>query len=478
MARFSWVFGVLGVLFLLTAAALFFLFKAFVTSVIVALVTGAVLLFVYAFADRDALSETVQSRPFLQGSGSSLLIVMFGGAVVFAYMIAESHDKTVDLTTNKEFSLSSHTIGVLNGLEEEVEVLAFFKAGTPAEEKFSDLIGRMEEHTDKLKVLFSDPLREPFLAQAHGINSDRTVLFIATGDRERRMEHSFDEKEITTHLIQLFAEADYRICWSQGHGEPNPDDTESKRGVGGVIAKLESLNYQVTPSFLMTEGIDSECEALVVFRPIIEWFPYEREALAAYLAQGGRVFIALEPGLVPELALELERYGIDVGEDIVVDINPENMLMGVDDPGFVVLRDDDFLYHPITKPLHAAVVLGIAQSITPTHATEGIELSILLESGTEAWAEKDIDNPEVSPDTDEKIGDVPLMVAATISDPSVLDVASPEQPNAEASIGERIQAVLIVEFPDAEEINLEARLREDLGAGDAHILGIGAGMDE
>jgi len=73
------------------------------------------------------------------------------------------------------------------------------------------------------------------------------------------------------------------------------------------VIELEGANYQVTKQIVPTQGIDRDCEALVIVRPEVDWLPFEREALAAYLAEGGRVFLLMEPGLAPELAAELQR---------------------------------------------------------------------------------------------------------------------------------------------------------------------------
>ena len=145
--------------------------------------------------------------------------------------------------------------------------------------------------------------------------------------------------------------------------------------------------------------------------------------------------------------------------------------MGVDDSSYVVLTHDDVLAHPITRDLSAALVLGIARSVTPIEGTDGITLQRILETSEEAWAETRIaEFPDVQPDEDELVGSIGVMVVATIEDPSVIDVKGRDATGQAENIRRRLFDWFGAQFgQEPESLDETKRLRDDLGAGDRDI---------
>jgi hypothetical protein len=134
--------------------------------------------------------------------------------------------------------------------------------------------------------------------------------------------------------------------------------------------------------------------------------------------------VLLDPGIVPELAADLARYGVLVGDDLLVDTDPKNQLMGVNDPAVAVLSEENFATHPITRNLGAAVVMPLVRSTRFDREREGLEGEELLRAGPTAWGETSWREQAIGPDDGvDLVGDVPVMVAVRITDPSVIPVA-------------------------------------------------------
>lgn len=429
LARVSWLFGLAGFLALLVYGSLWYVTgEPGAPYVFPFGIAAGVLLAAYGFLDRESLASGAGSRAFRYGSGATAMVLLAGCVAVAGYVLAKQHDTRWEWTTDQRFTLSERSRGIARELERDVEVYAFFRSDSPEHHQFRTLIEGFQDETDRITVHFADPLRHPRLAERFTITSEFGTVILQSGEDRQRLESRFDEEAVAHALTRLVSGEDHRLCWTIGHGEADPDDDAGAGGLGVVVLKLEDQNYTVTKSNVLTEGVDRACHAVVIARPVKDWLPVEREALAAYVAEGGRVLAMLEPGTVPELSADLERYGVLVGNDVVLDPSPGSQLLGIDDPAYLVLSEGDMALHPITEPLDALLVLGVARSVKGNPMLGGARVHELLSASEESWGETSldaaIDDPEaIRPDEGvDLVGNVPLAVAVQVEDPSILGV--------------------------------------------------------
>ncbi len=426
MTRWAWTLGLAGTLALIGGGSLAWAYGGVEGTPQYLLIASAVLLIGYAALDRENVSGTVQSKSFMHGGSSAILVALALVAAIATYSLAKKYDKTWDLTRERAFTLSDHSAGILEGIDTDVEILAFFRGDAQEQRTFRGMTDRMMERTDRLRVTWIDPLRQPRLAEDNDVTSEQGTVILRTSEgREQRLDSDLSEEALIKKIVLLLSDTEHKICWSLGHGEPDPDDEFGERGLGVAVIQLEELNYQVMRQMVPTEGIDPSCEALIIARPTLEWQSWELEALAAYLGGGGRVLLMIEPMGSPELSDELIRYGIRLRPDVVLDLNPGNQMMGVDDPSFVVLHGANLLSHPITANLAAAVVLPIARSVEADIDAEGVTAQPVLQTSLDAWGEIGGGDPNAMPQADpgiELVGEVPVMAVSVVDDPAALEV--------------------------------------------------------
>ncbi|MEQ1503162.1 MAG: Gldg family protein [Myxococcota bacterium] len=397
----------------------------------VLLASAGGLLIGYAVLDRQQMGSAVSSRAFQYGGGAVLLTLLAASLAVGGFALAVRNDHTWELTAHQPFELSDQARRIGSELGFDVKVTAFFRGSAPEREAFRRRIARFEEVSPRMTVEWIDPLQEPRRAAAADITGDQGTVILDGNDHSQRLEAPITEADLVRALILLGSNEDHQVCWSLGHGEPDPDDEMSESGLGVVRLQLEGLNYQVRKLEVAKTGIPRDCRVVVIARPTTDWFPYEREALAAYVAEGGRALILVDPPIsgtdVPDFTTELERFGVLVGDDVVVDLNTKNQLLGVNDPSFVVLSADNFGQHPILRDLGAALVMPLARSIRASKEPgAGLTVTELLHTSDQAWGETTPDAVDVAPDEGiEVIGEVPVMVAVEVTDPVGLRIAAP-----------------------------------------------------
>jgi ABC-type uncharacterized transport system involved in gliding motility auxiliary subunit len=438
LTRYAWAIGLAGLFCLLMFLSLLFLHWGKVTDPWTAGfgIAAGVLLALYGVLDRETLERGATSRAFRFGGGAVAMVLLAGAVGVAAFELAEDHDHRWDISRDKRFSLSDKSEKVAAELEGDVEVYAFFSTGSGERYQFEKLMEGYQQASSRIEVQFFDPLRHPRMADRFTVTSDYGTVVLVSGDDRQRLESSFHEEAVTDALIRLMSAEDHRLCWAMGHGELDPDDDAGSEGLGTVVIKLEDQNYTVTKSNVFTQGIDRECEVLVVARPTREWLPLELERLAVYLAEGGRVFVLLEAGTVPGFAEELQRYGVIVGNDVVIEVDPAHRIADVEDPSVIALSEGNYAVHPITEPLRSIIVFWVARSVKGDPLRPGVRTHELLQASSESWGETTLDfDPEdlaASPEAflptegQDLIGRVPLMVAIEVLDPNVLEVEVPE----------------------------------------------------
>ena len=152
-------------------------------------------------------------------------------------------------------------------------------------------------------------------------------------------------------LINLTAGQEHILCFTNGHGERELDNDIDELGFGGVIIKAEGGNYTARNfSPFQERSVPSDCEVVFVAGPSQDFLPVELEVLVVYVAEGGALMVLLEPfGLVdgavgaatPLLAQDMSRYGISVGEDLVIEADPQFLQAGLD-ASMVMLLPDSF----------------------------------------------------------------------------------------------------------------------------------------
>ena len=430
LKRFAWLGGAAGSMMLAVFGAYAWRTQDVALSTQWLSLGGAGLLLVvlWLWLDRAHISDFSRSRSAKQ-SGFALTLTAIGLAIaISANMLATKHDTRWDLTSSERYALSDQTVSVAQGLTEKVEVLTFFVGEQPELSAFKDLLGGVLAHTQQLQISHHDPVLSPQLADRYTIVSGSGTVVLQQGEREQRLEGRFDEQALVNALIRLSSPTEHQVCVVLGHGEMEPDGPH----LSGIVILLERQNYTFSTVNLMTQGgVPPTCAVVIIADPEDEWLAPEREMLAAYLAGGGQVIALLNPTRVDGLAADLTRYGIAVGEDVLYEAHPERMVPN-SDASVLVLPSMAMADHPVTAPIRSMAVMPVARSVSIVEpAPEGMHTRELIHTSEYAWAETDFSAPPAPDPAVDRIGNIPVLSLAEITDPERLAVG-PRTLNAQA----------------------------------------------
>jgi hypothetical protein len=183
------------------------------------------------------------------------------------------------------------------------------------------------------------------------------------------------ENELTTGLIKLVEGGQRVVVFAVGHGENDPTDPDPRSGLSQAAKALEAENYRIERMADLRGGIPDEVTLLVVANPQTDFTESEIAAVAGYLERGGGGMFLVEAGSAPRLAALLREFGIEQGNDLVVD--ERNRLFFADSfaPQVAFFNDP---------------ILPLAQSILPIEPTRpGVKVAPFAFTGTDTWADKD-----------------------------------------------------------------------------------------
>jgi len=407
-------------------------------------------------APRRTLRQAFNWRTLKYGSHASLFTVIVLAVVYILYSLAVQHNRRFDVTQAKRFTLAEQSVKLVQGLQYPIKVIGFYSLAERDRETFTDLVKQYTQHTDKLSYEVIDPDRQPALAKQYDITAYNTVVVEGNGKKEKIAR--VEETALTNALLKVTRNTKKVVYFVTGHGEPALTDSD-RTGYSVTKQALEDQNYTVQELVLARQPQVPDAAAVVIVAgPRRDLLESETEALSTFLGRGGHLFVMLDPETVPGLVTFVKGYGIEVGNDVVIETNPLGRLIGGDYLMPVVMT---YERHAITKELgNVMTMFPVVRSVqVAKELPQGTTAQGLAMTSTESWAETDLKalhegHTAFDPDSDRR-GPISIAAVATISADKAGTAASTsessEQPEKETSATPR--AARLVVFGDSEFAN-------------------------
>ncbi|MGH7415182.1 MAG: GldG family protein [Candidatus Rokuibacteriota bacterium] len=356
---------------------------------------GALLSAVGVFRLRAELGAMVRRR---RGEIVLFTLGVVGVLSALAYLSVRFPFR-LDLTSEGRYSLSEPTVTMLKRLDRPVRIVFFHD---PMMRETVELYQLIAAQTRRVSVEFHDPMVNPARARMLGVNFAGTAVMESEG---RRLQVNGDsETDIANGILRVSQSATQRVCFLDGHREPDPFSLEShdhlegapghshglgakyvlheRHGMAKARHALETLNYKVEKvSLLKRAGGLSACAVLVVAGPKVPLLPVETGAVRAYLAGGGHALFMLDPFVRTGIEPVLLEYGVVVDDDIVID-QASHFWADVSSPAV-----SDYNRHQVTRDLPLTFFPG-ARSLSPTsQRVPGTSVVPLVNSSKNSWGQ-------------------------------------------------------------------------------------------
>ncbi len=353
--------------------------------------------------------KKVRSKKALQlGAASSLNTLIFIGILALLAFVTTRHHVRADLTQKGLFSLADQTKKVLDKLDKDVHIYAFFKKGDETLPR--DLLEQYAYRSDHIKFEFIDPNQKPQLAKRYQVNQYGTVVVESNGRRETITE--LNEANLTNAILKVTRDVEKMVCFTTGHGEKDIE-SEKPRGYKFIADGIRKDNYMVRAvNIIRDKGIPRECNVLIIAGPTTEFFPAELDSIKDFIERGGRLMVLVDPNWKPGLIEFLKQYNIQVDNDLIVDFTGVGQLFGM---GPAVPLVNQYENHPMFKDFKVMTFFPEACSVRPIeNGVEGVTTKVLFKSAPRSWGEMDFTAGKVQYDEGRDLkGPLSMAVLAT-----------------------------------------------------------------
>jgi ABC-type uncharacterized transport system involved in gliding motility auxiliary subunit len=394
MRRSSALSGIIGLVLLAFGLMDYFIASGFRLFVYVNLIGGLFAVIIWITSSREALSTIAGRRATRYGANAIVYSVGFVGLLVAVNYLSSQHHRRFDLTEERVFSLSSQSVNVVANLQKPVKFYGFFEGGQSPSAK--SLYETYAYASPKIKFELVDPDKHPELAERFKVSTMGTTHIQYGDEGSGTNVTELSEEALTNAIIKIGKNTKKTIYFLEGHGEADPDDTQSPTGFGTAKQDLEGESYDVKKLLLATQAkVPDDCSILVIAGPQKPLFVHELDEISKYLKRDGRVVAMLQPPQPDNPADEsgliklLGDWGVTVGTDVVVDqvvrlfagpalgLNPVVSTYGV---------------HPITHSFNQRTVFPMVRSVEPAKDLKaGLSVIPIARTSDTSWAETDLE---------------------------------------------------------------------------------------
>ena len=328
----------------------------------------------------------------------NITIVLVVGILILVNLLSEQFFFRLDLTEQKQYTMSKATKDILKGLEEPITVTAYFSKDLPAQliktkNDFREMLVEYGKLSGQMVVFdFVSPNEDQELEnQAMQSGIQPVVINVREKDQMQQQRAymgavlSLGERKEIIPLVQPGLAMEYTLSTAikklsvvdkpgvgflTGRGEPSLQELAQANKELGVLYSIEQLQLNDTIP------VPAHIRSLAIIRPTDSIPPSVFRQLDNFLDRGGRLFVAinrvdgdLQTGYGSSVNTGLESWlgdkGIYVNENFLVDQNCVSATMQQQIGNAIqissvaipyVPRINKFADHPVTQGLEEVIL--------------------------------------------------------------------------------------------------------------------------
>lgn len=279
------------------------------------------------------------------GMGSLLMTTAVIFVVVLVnYVFGEVEDRfawTLDLSVNRQYSISEETRKVVEALNEDVHIYTLYSESTSSGQRqmMEEILKRYEAlgrvRTQNLDMLANPASVSRFRAEDTQLAANSIIVANADESRFRIIPQSelydyevdyqtqtytkYDfvgEQAVTSAIVYVTSQDTPVVYFLQGHDEMPLSQMRH------VTDALQARNYEPKGLYLSDADADLKTgDVLIAVAPAQDLSETEYEILKTFMANGGRLYYASNyvSGALPYFDMLLSLYGVEVDKGLLIE---------------------------------------------------------------------------------------------------------------------------------------------------------------
>ncbi|MBD3224472.1 MAG: hypothetical protein GF313_07070 [Caldithrix sp.] len=383
--------GIAGILLVLAAMIWYSIGKIWGTFHWIFLILGILAVGYFLFMYYTKRERIYSKKSLKEGSNLAIqIIVVLAIAAMVAFISTQRHLRA-DWSANKLYSLADQTVSVLENLQRDVTVKAFFKSSE--QKRARDLLDEYDYRSGNFSYELIDPDEEPQITQKYGVQQYGTLI-VESGQKTENVE-TLEESNLTNAIIKVTRDQDKVIYFLTGHGEASVKD-ESKNGFKQAADAIKKENHLVRElNLVRRRSIPDSCTALAIISPKQDLFPAELDTIQRYVQNGGKLLLMTDPEHPRSVKTLAETFHVSVANDLVIDASGVGQLFGAGPAMPLVTTYDQ--NHAITEQFgNTMTFYPQASSLRVQEDKDGYSMTELLKTSGNSWGETDYKSGQVS----------------------------------------------------------------------------------
>ena len=261
-----------------------------------------------------------------------LILILFLAYIALNLIISTLDLPEIDVTKNKVYSLSEDSKKAIEkvnqevkiytyGYEEESQLIKFLKKYNKVNDKITYEILTEANNLEKIK---ENELKEGYFVLIFESGEAKKVVDasteFATYDYTTGQQIDTTEQTITNAILSLLVENKPKVYFTEGHNE-----LSISQELTVLNTYLQNESFEVANINLATQtGIPEDCDILAIMSPGIDLYDVERDMILNYIANGGEIYISLDPvqqGVeFPNIKTVLSQFGVSVQNGQIIEL--------------------------------------------------------------------------------------------------------------------------------------------------------------
>lgn len=359
-------------------------------------------------------------------TGMTALVVAIAVFVNLAASALPDRYTTLDVTSQKLYSLTDTTKNLVRNLTDDVTVYVL-----ESEDGQDATLGKTLESyadlSDHIHIVYKDPVISPEFYRNYTDSITINSLIVESDKRFKTIDYSdiyetsfdystyqssvtgYDAEGLLTSAIAYVAGDSAPLIYEMnGHNEGTISDT--------FVAGLKKENADLADLTLLTsDAVPEDADGVILFAPEGDLTEDDADKLIAYLEQGGSLLIATSyidrfTENMPNLSKVLAYFGLSIGDGLIVEQDRERMYQS---PIYLL---PEVSYDTLTGGVYGSdydyVMMPYAQPIL-AEETENVEVSTLLSTSEAAYAKSGLsESDDILQSEDDPVGPFAVGVSA------------------------------------------------------------------